>query len=87
MQTQKKTSIFQQLPTQKKNLKKTGVELIKNLSHLQDKFKISSVSPIISNISSTRFLSTNAVSPRFRASDTHDLRRGLRTQTDNRSFA
>ena len=31
--------------------------------------------------------STNAISPRFRASDTHDLRRGLRTQTDNRSFA
>ena len=30
---------------------------------------------------------TNAVSPRFRASDTHDLRRGLTTQRYNRSFA
>ena len=30
---------------------------------------------------------TNAVSPRFRASDTHDLRKGLTTQTHKRSFA
>ena len=29
----------------------------------------------------------NAVSPRFRASDTHDLRRGLTTHTAYRSFA